>query len=211
MVAAPAAAPAELAPQATAGLTLEPQAGQTLLELPLPAAGIELTHDRRWRVMTEEHDTTVLRLVDRGDLVAQCNLSPRPALAQSEQLTLEGFQDDVRRALGKNAEQMVEASEEVSDAGLRILRVLVAGKTGELPIQWTYYHLSNDAGRRAALVFTMEGSLAERYPQIDRELVAGFRFAPEKSPTPAAARPAPQGGQSAPAKSAERPSAGLLR
>jgi hypothetical protein len=63
--------------------------------------------------------------------------------------------------------------------------VVVSGSTGELPIQWTYYLLSDDQGHRAALVFTIETNLVERFPQIDRELIASFRFLEGREPKPA--------------------------
>jgi hypothetical protein len=133
--------------------------------------------------MLERGDLTVLRLVDRGDLIAQCNITPLAPLAKVQQLSMEGFQEDVKRVLGKNFEEMIEATEEVSESGLRALRVVVTGKVGELSIQWTYYHLSNDAGRRASLVFTLESSLLSRFAHIDRELIANFRFIEGKQPT----------------------------
>ena len=135
--------------------------------------------------MVDRHDATILRMVDRGDLIAQCNISRLPQLAKGEQLTLEAFQEDVKKTLGKNFSQIVEAGQDVSDNGLRTLRVIVSGTTADLPIQWSYYHLSDDAGNRAALVFTIEGSLVERFAQIDRELIAAFRFQAGKQPTPA--------------------------
>jgi hypothetical protein len=98
---------------------------------------------------------------------------------------MEGFQDDVKRALGNNFEEIVEATEESGDTGQHVLRVVVAGKGGDLPIHWTYYQLSDDKGRRASLVFTMESSLVERYAHTDRELIANFRFLAEKQPTAA--------------------------
>jgi hypothetical protein len=155
----------------------------SLLELKSDAAGFELIHDRRWQVMTEQHDATILRLVDRGDLIAQCNISPLPTLGQNQRLTLEGFQEEVRRALGKNFEQLVEASDQTIDAGVQILRVVATGRTGELPIDWMYYHLADDHGHRAAVVFTLESGLADRFAHLDRELVAAFRFLPDKQPT----------------------------
>lgn len=184
LVSAPTKPIAELSDKALAGLPLAAGPGTTLLELTADSARFQLLHDRRWQVMVERHDATILRMVDRGDLVAQCNLSPRPPLGKGEQLTLTGFQDDVKRVLGQNFEQIVAGGEEVEN-GIRILRVVVAGKTGELPIQWTYYHLSDDHGHRAALVFTIESNLVERFPQIDRELVSSFRFLADKLPTPA--------------------------
>jgi hypothetical protein len=127
---------------------------------------------------------TILRLIDRGDLIAQCNISPLPSLATGQQLTLEAFQEDVKRTLGKSFGQIVEAAQE-SGEGQRILRVIVSGTASDLPIQWSYYHLSDNAGNRLALVFTIEGSLIERYAQVERELVSGLQIVPGKQPTPA--------------------------
>jgi hypothetical protein len=184
LVAAPSRPGAELSDKSLAGMPLASGPGTTLLELTNESTRWQLLHDRRWQVMVEKHDGTILRLVDRGDLIAQANLSPLPPLGKGEQLTLEGFQDDVKRTLGQNFEQIVAGGQE-SDNGIRILRVVVAGKAGELPIQWTYYHLSDDYGHRAALVFTIESKLLEQYPQLDRELIGGFHFLAEKQPTPA--------------------------
>jgi len=66
--------------------------------------------------------------------------------------------------------------------------VIVSGSTADLPIQWSYYHLSDPTGNRASFVFTIEGSLVERFAQIDRELVSAFRFQAGKQPTPAASK-----------------------
>jgi hypothetical protein len=186
MVLAPAQPVAELSDRSLAGLPLQATSGQTLIELKSDAGGFQIAHDRRWSVILERSDLTVLRLIDRGDLIAQCNISPRPPLGQNERLTLEEFQGDVQRALGKNFEQVAEASEEAGDGGLRILRVVVTGKAGELPIQWTYYQVADGKGRRAALVFTIEESLLKRYPALDRDLLAGFAFLDGEQPTPAA-------------------------
>jgi hypothetical protein len=137
--------------------------------------------------MVDRHDATILRLVDRGDLIAQCNISPLPTLPEGQGLTLEGFQNDVKQALGKSFGEVVEAAQEAGEGRITVQRVTVSGTAGELPIQWTYCHLFDDKGRRASLAFTIEGSLVERFAQIDRELIGGFHFLAEKTPTPAKA------------------------
>lgn len=185
MVAAAAAPLAELSDQTLAGLPLKADPGATLIEYTNAAGGFQLAHDRRWHILLERPDLTVLRLVDRGDLIAQCSIAPRAPLPAEQRLTLAAFQEDVRRALGQQFEQIVEAGEEVDDSGLVMLRVLVAGVAGEIPIQWTYYHLSDPQGRSATLVFTLESSLLERFAAMDRELIAGFRFLEQPQPTPA--------------------------
>jgi hypothetical protein len=185
MVAAPCAAAEVVADTALANLPTDAPEGQALIDLTADRAGWQAVHDRRWRVMVERHDATILRMVDRGDLIAQCNISPLPAFKKGEHLTLEGFQNDVKQALGKNFGQVIEAAQEAGEDGIVIQRVTVSGTAGELPIQWTYYHLTDDKGHRASLVFTIEGNLVERFAQIDRELISGFRFLPDKQPTPA--------------------------
>src|SRR5207249_3209376 len=77
MVTSPTQPVAELSDEALAGLPLSADRGLTQIELVSDSGGFQLTHDRRWSVMLERGDLTVLRLIDRGDLIAQCNISPR--------------------------------------------------------------------------------------------------------------------------------------
>jgi hypothetical protein len=185
MISAPANPIAELSDKALGSLALKSDPGQTLIELNSDSGGFQLIHDRRWSVMLERADLTVLRLVDRGDLIAQCNITPRPPLGKDQQLSMDGFQEDVKRVLGKNFEEMIEATEETTESGLRVLRVVVAGKVGDLDIQWTYYHLSDNADHRASLVFTLESAALDRFAHLDRELIGNIRFLPDKNPSPA--------------------------
>lgn len=204
MVIAPTTPLAALQDKALAGLPLTPTAGEKLVEFSAGDAGFKLHHDRRWSIMLDRPDLAVLRFVDRGDLIAQCNITPRPALGPDQALTMDGFQAEVKRVLGKNFEEIVEATEETDDHNRRLLRVVVAGKTGDLPIQWTYYELSDEKGRRASLVFTLESSLLERFASLDRELLAGLHFTATKQPTPADA-------ESTKSSKAPKPTASILR
>lgn len=184
MVSDPTVATDFLDDKALARLPLRAIPSTLAIELDSPAAGYRFVLDRRWDVMLDRHDVTILRLVDRGDLIAQCNISRLPSLPMNQQLSLEGFQADVKRTLGKNFGSIKEAAEG-ANRDLRILRVIVEGVASELPIRWSYYHVSNEAGDRASLVFTMEGSLAEKYATIEDDLLAGFHFTEIKGPTPA--------------------------
>ena len=187
LVAAPIRPAGEVNDQALANLPIKATGTSTLIDFAADSAGYALLHDRRWNVMVDRHDVTILRMVDRGDLIAQCNISRLPQLAAGAQLTLDAFQEDVKKTLGMSFGQIVEATQEAEGA-FRTLRVIVSGQTAEIPIQWTYYHLSDEAGNRAAFVFTIEGSLVEKFAQIDRELIAAFRFTAGRQPTPAEAK-----------------------
>ena len=180
----------ELADPALAALVAKDPGGQSLLEFKAEKAGIAFLYDRRWSVMVDRFDTIILRLIDRGDLIAQCNITRLPALEKGKQIALAEFQRDVEQTLAKNKAQIVEATQSENNDGLRALRIVVSGTASELPIQWVYYHLSDNSGRRASLVFTMEAKLVERFAQIDQELVENLELShsvldESKEPTPA--------------------------
>jgi hypothetical protein len=160
-----------------AELPLEANAGAELISFQSEKGAFRLLHDRRWRVLIDRHDVTIMRFVDRGDLIAQCNMSKLSDLPAGKQMQLGVFQKEIRRALGKAFSQFTEASQSVTDRGLRVLRVVATGTVSELPIQWTYYHVSDDKGRRVSYVFTMESKLAEQFAGADGVLISSLEFA----------------------------------
>jgi hypothetical protein len=172
-----------------AGVPLDARPGSDLLAFQSEQSHFRLLHDRRWRAVMDRHDLCVLRFVERGDLIAQCNISELPELESGKQLTLEEFQADIQRGIGKNFRQFLEANQSALDDGRRVLRVVVSGVASDVPIQWVYYHLSDATGRRAALAFTLEAKLVERFAETDRTLAETLEFLPRPQPTKAAQQP----------------------
>ena len=179
-----------------ADLNLELNQPAKLLEFRSPNGGFELLLDRQWHVMIEREDVSVLRMVDRGDLIAQCNLSSLPTLEKGETFSLVDFQQDIQRALATHFGEFVTASETVTDDGVHVMRVVTTGKEKEssLAIDRVYYHLTDSQGRRASAVFTHESDLAERFGAADQAAISSFRFTKKTAGnvTDAAARPVPQ-------------------
>jgi hypothetical protein len=179
-------------------LSLDPHSGARLLVYESRRGNFRMIHDRRWRSMLDRHDLSVFRLVDRGDLIAQCNVSELADSEPGKHMALESFQEEVQRSLADSFGQIVEASQFETAEGTRVLRVQASGSVSEIPVVWIYYHVSSDDGRRAALAFTLEADLLERFAECDRTMVETFQFTPRPEPTekepsaPAEAeRPAP--------------------
>ncbi len=228
-VLAPTPPRAELSDATIKDLTLDPGPGSTLLSLASSAGRFQLLHTRQWRVMMDRTDLTVLRMLDQGDLIAQCNASRLPDLPAGQRVSVESFQADVKRALGEHFGEFRDVTQESTDGGLRVLRAVVSGTASELPIQWSYYHLSDDKGHQAAIVFTMDARLVEKFAEADRTIISSFAFtgsaeaapetatetAPVAAPAaaPDAAAPAaPKSGDAKPeAATAARPSSGAVR
>lgn len=148
----------------------------TDLEFQAAKAPFRTVIGRRWRVMTDDEQTTIVRMIDGSDLIAQGNIAILHNAPSGKSLGLEEFQQEVENALGENFQEFVEASQGVNERGCRMLRVVAIGMSNELSIQWNYYHLSNSEGRQAAMVFTCESDLVERMRDQDRAIAMSFEF-----------------------------------
>ena len=147
----------------------------------------QLSHDRCWHVTGDRPELAIFGMIDRGEYVAQCKVSPLPDLASGKQATLDEFRSDVRKALGKHLGQFVSAGQQAHDAGYRVYRVVARGEASGLPIQWDYHLVAEERGRRLVFAFTVEKKLAERFQAAGRKLVNSLRFLDRKS---ASAKPA---------------------
>jgi len=118
--------------------------------------GIEALLDRRWRMMTDVPGAAMMRMIDNEQSIAQCDFRPLPALEPGQQWTLEAFQTDVKKTLGGQLSAIASADQQVSESGLRVLRVTATGAAENVPIQWIVLHFSDDSGRRVLATFTEE-------------------------------------------------------
>ncbi len=157
---------------------LDPKSAMTGVLWESKVGGYRLTHDRRWFVLNEAEGVAVFRYVERGELVAQCNVSAMKTFAAGETLTLDGFQNDVKLALGKNFSEFASATESDTDTGLHMLRVAAVGAVDQLPIQWIYYHVSDRDGRRVVFAVTLESSLIGQFADSDRAFAASLEIRP---------------------------------
>ena len=172
----PKAASAALAETALEDVVLEPTEALTRLVFRPPGGGWQFTHDRRWNINAAEHDLAIFRFIDRGEFVAQCNVSTLAKVKPGKQQTLETFQRDIQETLGKRFGEFVEAGQWADKNNYRVLRVVVRGLVSELPIHWHYYLVADEHGHQVALAFTVEGKLVERLGEADKELVSTLRF-----------------------------------
>jgi hypothetical protein len=172
----PKASSPQLAEGVLEGLSLEPSTQLKQLSCKSAEGGWRLTHDRCWHVYRDQADLVVLRMMDRGKLVAQCNVSPLPKVAPGKQNTLSKFQEDVRSALGETFGEFVEAGQSSNEANYRVYRVVVRGKVSELPIQWNYYLVADEQGQQAVFAFSVESELVEQLGKADQGLVDSLRF-----------------------------------
>jgi hypothetical protein len=183
MTIVPEATPPELTSEKLAGLKVEPTPDLSELRYESPQDRWQITYDRQWFLNSDDRENAVLKLVRQGAVICQCNIASLPQRDPDKLVSLEEYQDNVRRALGDNFGQFAAAKQSVDAANHRVLRVVVngvargSGKSTDVPICWIYYHVADQQGRQVALTFTVEQELLERFAEADQAIVDSLRFA----------------------------------
>ena len=172
----PGAHSEHLAPDALANVPLQSTAELTQLSYESAGGKWRFLHDRRWFVITEEDDRAVLRLIDQGDRLAQCNVAFLAPAADATELTLEQFQKDIVGALGENFKSSVRASQQHDETDYRVFQVVAEGETSNVPMQWIYYLVTDRHGHRVVLAFVLEKEMVDRFEQADAKLVGTLRL-----------------------------------
>lgn len=178
-----------LTESAVAELPLEADPGFLAVELDLPWS-VRVHHDRNWHVFHVTDNAAVLRLIEKGSLLAQCNITTAQSALPGSHIADEQFQADIRAALGDRLREIVGAEQlETADKSYKY-RVTVVGKSADLEMTWVYYLCADPSGRQTVFVFAFETQFAERLQNRDLSIVSGLEFLPTKSPQPAAAETA---------------------
>jgi hypothetical protein len=191
----PGSSSEHLADGALANVSLKPTAKATQLSYASSGGGWHFSHDRRWSVITEEEGQAVLRFVDRGDKLAQCNVASMPNVTEATEPTLEEFQSDVSRGLSGNFESFVRAGQWHSEADYRVFQVVAEGEISGIPMHWVYYLVANRQGRRVVLAFVLEKEMLGRFDEADKKLVATLRLAEPKLAAKPKSDRQPEGGK----------------
>lgn len=133
----------------------------------------ELHYEPRWRVLVESADLHVLRMVEAGEPVAQCNI--RRFRTPEKKLTADSFKQDIKQALGDACKDAATRTEEIRDDGTRLLCVSASGESGKVPLRWIYYHI--EQGELAySIVFTLQEAMIQKFGDSDVGIVESFRI-----------------------------------
>lgn len=169
----------DISSEALRKLATSDDPGRWLVKLYSTAGRYSMLSDRRWHVHRDSPEESILRMVENNTVIAQCTVSRLVELEPGQQLTMEGLQADIRGLLGNGFGEFLESTEKVTSTKLRMIRTVVGGELEEVPIQWIYTHLSDDNGRRLALIFTMGGTETERFGAADEQMAGSFAWLPD--------------------------------
>ena len=183
--------PARLAPElddaAVANLTLDTSPQRRLLQLISPDGKYNLLHDRQWHTYWDDPKLIVLKRLDKGKVVAQCNLAAGPGAGKGRHQDLAQFRDDLRRSLKQRFVQFLGAGEVDGDpAGGFRYKVGVQGREGELDVLWDYYLIASPEGDQLLATFTLAAEDAAAFGAQDLEIIGSLQW---NGPAAAKAKP----------------------
>ena len=141
-----------------------------------------LVHDRNWHVFHQTPEMCVLRLVERGRLITQCNISRVETVAPGARTPREQFETDVRRELGPKLGEITESDRLAIKGGRFLYRVIGTGRVNDNAMTWRYYLCTAVSGRQIAFAFSTAtedlGKLSDRDIAMVRsmEFFDGSRF-----------------------------------
>ena len=169
-------------------IPLDPPGDCLPLEFDAGPWGLSLVHGRGWHVFHANFDTdpqvVILRLMDQGTLVCQCNFSPVAKVAPGQTTPVEDYEASIRQSLGSQFGAIVARDRIPAQDDRTIFRVTVEGKytlpngeeSQEVPMTWLYYLCADPSGRQVSFVFALEPEMRERLAGQDRQIVETLQF-----------------------------------
>lgn len=182
-----AEAPGPLTDQVLASIPLETKPESKFLSFE-PPWDVRLLLPRDWYVFHQTNQVAVLRLLDKGSLIAQVNISKIPSVKAGSHTSEEQFQQDIRTSLGEKLVKILRAENLAPSDGKYIHRVTVAGKVNEIPVQWIYYLCADPSGRQISFVFTVDEKLVDQLNNRDTDIILSLEFLKPKD-APVQAKP----------------------
>ncbi len=173
----PTELPVELGDAAAASVPGETPPHLLLLEFRPPGDQFRLFHDRDWHLFWSDARISVLKRLDHGELLAQCNLSIGPEAGAGRHQDLKQFREDIRAALGARFGGIAEAGEldDGSAGGFRY-RMAVQGKERAQAVLWYYYLIASPGGAQVLATFTLNAADAKRFADQDVQMIGSLEW-----------------------------------
>ncbi len=173
--------------QAVEAVPREAKPESLLLSMEAGDWGLKLYHERLWHLFHQGSTVAVLRMMDKGSLIAQCNVSPIGPAPAGKHIGEKQFQEDVQKAIGDEFKKIEKAEIIPTEDKRFVYRVIASGEASQktskgvnkIPVNWIYYLIADATGRQVVLVFTVENTLVERFDNRDINLALGIDFQPK--------------------------------
>jgi hypothetical protein len=143
----------------------------------------DMLYGREWQTVTQGDEHVVMRLLDRGDFVAQVTLTPWTKADKGKHLTPDEFRQAMADTPGWEEEDELQAGEVPAEGGRWIYRISVLGELDGTKVMQNFYLVAGPEGQQIVLAFTMPPKQADRLGTRDLSMAANINFPGSHQPT----------------------------
>lgn len=135
---------------------------------------------RDWHMVAQTDKHMVLRLMDKGELVAQASLTPWAKADPGKHISADDFKQVMASAPGWQLEEVLDAGEIPADNGRWLYRVCARGQMDEAKVVQTFFIVAGANGDQVIATFTMKPGQASKIGSRDLSLVGSIGFPKKK-------------------------------
>lgn len=139
-----------------------------------------LLYSRDWHVVGQTDNHLVLRLLDRGDFIAQATIANWKKADAGKHLSPEEFTKMVTNSPGWECEDIIESGEVPTDDGRWMYRVTAKGELEGTKVIESFIMLAGPGGDQVVVTFTMKPANATKIGTRDVALVNSIEFPDKK-------------------------------
>jgi hypothetical protein len=139
-----------------------------------------MVYDRQWQAVSETDAHLVLRLMDRGDFVAQVTITPWTPAEAGKHPDPEAFADAMADTPGWNQDSILKKEEVQLENGLWGFGISAVGQMDGMKVVQNFYLITSPAGEQMVLAFVMTEAQATKLGTRDLSLVRGITFKPRE-------------------------------
>ncbi len=158
----------------------EPVPALTHLHYRDPKGRFDLIHSREWRLVGQTNEQAILRLLDRGDFVAQATITPWTPAKPGEHLSAEAFEKAMAETPTWEAEQVLQSGEVPTEGGRWVYRISAIGLLEGNKVMQNFYLIAGPGGEQIVVAFTLSAAKAEKLGTRDLSLVGSLELLPSK-------------------------------
>lgn len=141
-----------------------------------PKGRYTILHPREWHVTGATDTHLILRLLDRGEFIAQATVSVWKSLPPGRHLSPDEFKKAVSESRGWSATKVLDDREVPASGGRWLYRLSAEGKLEGQPAVQNFHLLAGPQGDQLVVVVTMNPSQAAAVGTRDVALVNAIEF-----------------------------------
>lgn len=137
----------------------------------------DLSISRDWQLVAKTENHLVLRLVEKGDFIAQATISVWSKAEPGKHLSVAEFKNITERTPGWVVEKDLQEGEvPTGDKGRWVYRISALGQLDNVPTMQNYYVVTSPGGEQVVVTFSLSPKQAEKLGTKDLSLIGSLEL-----------------------------------